>query len=468
MLGALLGAHAAALALVVVHTGHAVHNVDGIELTGALAHAAGNTGSGAGLHGNGTLILIGAHDHGLAGAASVDHNDVLGADVGAGTTAGALVLVHLGHAVHNVDSIELTHLGAVAQADAGKGTGLGAAVQGRSSGTGLDALVLVAGLAVLGVALALDHSLLLHSACLAAHDLGNGGSSLGAAGGALVAGNAVHNNGLCVVGTAGVAAAAAVCTGQAGRNFFNTGVFLNRHELCGQHQNNGTDRTHDGTEDHSRYNIHNPVPPLQRHVEQVFDEAAEAHKGQAGDGCCDQGDGQALEGCRGIAGFHALAHAAEHDHGQHEAAACADGTDQSLNVGSGKAKGSNVCAVVVHDQNGHGQHAAVGGDQGQVNAQRIVQCNNILLQEDLDELHQHCNDQDEHDGLQVAQVSGVQNEDLEGNGRCHEHDEDDGAGHTNRRIQLFGNAQERADTVELHQHVVVHQDHAEEDRSKFD
>ena len=36
VLGALLGAHAAALALVVVHTGHAVHNVDGIKLTGAL------------------------------------------------------------------------------------------------------------------------------------------------------------------------------------------------------------------------------------------------------------------------------------------------------------------------------------------------------------------------------------------------------------------------------------------------
>ena len=45
----------------------------------------------------------------------------------------------------------------------------------------------------------------------------------------------------------------------------------------------------------------------------------------------------------GIAGFHTLAHATEHDHGQHKADT-AHGTDQSLNVGSGKAKGSNVCA----------------------------------------------------------------------------------------------------------------------------
>ena len=157
------------------------------------------------------------------------------------------------------------------------------------------------------------------------------------------------------------------------------------------------------------------------------------------------------------------------DHGQHEAAACADGTDQSLNVSNTEAHSSHICAVVAHDQNGDSQNTAVGGDQGQINAQRVIQCNHVLLEEDLDELHQNSNDQNEHDGLQVAQTSRVQNEDLdgEGNGRCHEHDEDDGTGHTNRRIQLFGNAQERADTVELHQHVVVDQNHAEEDRSEF-
>ena len=344
-----------------------------------------------------------------------------------------------------------------------------AAEQCSSGCTGLDALVIISRLAVLGIALTLDNRLLFHSAGRAAHDLGNGSGSLGAAGCALVAGHAVHDHSLCVVRTACVAAAAAVCTGKAVGNFFNAGVFLHRHELGRCDQNDRADCAHDGTQDNSRYNIHNPVPPLQRDIEQVFDDAAEAHEGQAGDCCCDQGDGQALEGCRGIAGFHALAHAAEHDHGQHEAAACADGTDQSLNVSNTEAHSSHICAVVAHDQNGDRQNTAVGGDQGQINAQRVIQCNHVLLEEDLDELHQNSNDQNEHDGLQVAQTSRVQNEDLdgEGNSRCHEHDEDDGAGHTNRRIQLFGNAQERADTVELHQHVVVDQDHAEEDRSEF-
>ena len=444
--------------------------MDRVELTGALTHTAGDAAGGAELVGDSALILVGAHNDGLAGAAGVDHDDLLGADVGAGTTAGALVLVHLGNTVHDVDGVELTDLGAVAQTDAGEGAGLGAAVQGSSSGAGLDALVVVSGLAVLGAALALDHGLLLHSACLTAHDLGNGSSSLGAAGSALVARHAVHDDSLCVVGTACVAAAAAVCAGQTAGNFFDTGVFLNCHELGSGDQNDCADSTDDGAEDNSRCDIHNPVPPLQRHVKQILNDAAKAHEGQAGDRCGQQSDGQALEGSRGITGLHALAHAAEHDHSQHEADACADGTDQSLDVGRAEAQSLDVCAVVIDDQNGDSQNAAVGGDQGQVDAQRVVQRNDILLQEDLDELHQNCNDQNEHDGLQIAQTGGVQNKDLqrEGHSRSHEHDEDDSAGHTHSGVKLLGNAQERADAIELHQHVVVDKDHAEEDSSEFD
>ena len=155
-----------------------------------------------------------------------------------------------------MDGVELTHLGAVAQTDAGEGAGLGAAVQGRSSGTGLDALVVIRGLAVLGAALTLHNSLLLYGACFAAHDLGNGSGSLGAAGCALVAGHAVQNDSLGVVGTAGVAAAAAVCAGQTAGNFFDAGVFLNCHELGSGDQNDCADSTDDGAEDNSRCDIH--------------------------------------------------------------------------------------------------------------------------------------------------------------------------------------------------------------------
>ena len=40
-------------------------------------------------------------------------------------------------------------------------------------------------------------------------------------------------------------------------------------------------------------------------------------------------------------------------------------------------------------------------------------------------------------------------------------------GHAHGAVQLFGHAQEGADAQELHQHVVVHQDHGEEDASKL-
>ena len=34
-----------------------------------------------------------------------------------------------------------------------------------------------------------------------------------------------------------------------------------------------------------------------------------------------------------------------------------------------------------HDQNGDSQNTAVGGDQGQINAQRVIQCNHVLLED---------------------------------------------------------------------------------------
>ena len=68
--------------------------------------------------GTGNIIAV-IGDGSLSGGEALE-GDLLGADVGAGAAAGALVLVHLGHAVHDVDGVELAHLGAVAQADAGE------------------------------------------------------------------------------------------------------------------------------------------------------------------------------------------------------------------------------------------------------------------------------------------------------------------------------------------------------------
>ena len=86
----------------------------------------------------------------------------------------------------------------------------------------------------------------------------------------------IHDNGLCVVGAACVAAAATVCTSQAVGNFLNAGVFLDRHKLGRCHQDDGTDCAHEGTQNNSRYNTHFP-----RDLRAV---ARSGHRGRQGEG----------------------------------------------------------------------------------------------------------------------------------------------------------------------------------------
>src|SRR5699024_9623583 len=245
LLGALGHAGAAAGALVVVDPGQVVGDMDGVGGAVALAHPAGDAGGGAGFHGHRAAVAVGAHDHRLIRAGSLDHDDVLGADRRAGAAAGALVLIHHGHAVDDVDGVELAGLDAVAKAGAGKGAVLGPAVQRGGRSTALDALVVIAGLAVVLAALALDHRLLGDGGHLGAHDLADGGSRLGAAGGALVAGHAVHDDGLGVVSAACIAAAAAVGAGQAARHLLDAGVLLHCHELGCSDQDHRAQGAHD-------------------------------------------------------------------------------------------------------------------------------------------------------------------------------------------------------------------------------
>src|SRR5699024_9062673 len=198
LLGALGHAGAAAGALVVVDPGQVVGDMDGVGGAVALAHPAGDAGGGAGFHGHRAAVAVGAHDHRLVRAGRLDHDDMLGADRRAGAAAGALVLIHHGHAVDDVDGVELAGLDAVAKAGAGKRAVLGAAVEGRRRCTALDALVVIAGLAVVLAALALDHGLFNGGGNFRPHDLADGGGSFGAAGSALVAGHALHDDGLGV------------------------------------------------------------------------------------------------------------------------------------------------------------------------------------------------------------------------------------------------------------------------------
>ena len=469
LLGALADAGAAAVALGIVDDSDVVLQEDRLVRAVAHAEAAGNAADLAGLVDQRALVLVGALDRGLRGN-GLHLDDVARAGHGAGRAAGALFAVHDGHAVDDVDGVKLARAGAVAQTQAAIGAGAGAARNGGRSSAGLDALVVKPLAAVL--AARTDDGGAQAGAVVGgiAHDGVDGVGSLVAARGTLEGGGTVLHDGLGVVGTAGVAAAAAVGAGQTFRDLRDARVLIHSHELGGQHKDHAAGQAQHHHDNDSKYDrvhsLHSPF--LEYRVDDVFDQTAKAHEAHGGDSGRNQRDGQALEALRRVGGLDAGTHAAEQQHGDQEADARTGGADKRLGVGQAEAELGHNGGVVLHGQNGDAQHAAVGRDQRQVDAQGLIQRRDVLFQRDLDQLDQNGDDEDEDDRLQVTQIIGIQQEDLqrEGHSRGNDHDDDNSSAHAHGGIQLFGNAEERADTQKLHQYVVVDQDHAEEDGGK--
>ena len=160
--------------------------------------------------------------------------------------AGALGAVDQRDAVDDMDGVKHTGTGAVAQAQAAVGAGAGAAGHGGRGRAGLHALVGKAHAAVFA-AVAQHHSAQAGAVGgFGAHDGVDGVGGFIAAGRALEGGGAVLHDGLGIVGTAGVAAAAAVGPGQAGRDLGDAGVLIDSHELGGQHQNDAARQAQNG------------------------------------------------------------------------------------------------------------------------------------------------------------------------------------------------------------------------------
>ena len=150
--------------------------------------------------------------------------------------------------------------------------------------------------------------------------------------------------------------------------------------------------------------------------------------------------GRPLKLSGGLAGLDAGTHAAEQQHGDQEADTGTGGADKRLGVGQAEAVLGHDSGVVLHGQDGDAQHAAVGGDQGQVDAQALVQGRDVLFQRDLDELDEDGDDEDEDDGLQIAEVIGLSSRRIcngEGHGRGNDHDDDNGRAHARRRNPAF-------------------------------
>ena len=164
----------------------------------------------------------------------------------------------------------------------------------------------------------------------------------------------------------------------------------------------------------------------------------------------DHADGGALEGLRYIRHRQALAHGGEQHQHQGKSHRGAEAVEQGL----------QEAVLLVDVQQGHTQHRAVGGDQGQVDPQNPVQQGAGFAHHHLGELHHHGDHQDEGDGLQVAQAQRLQQEVVgqvaAGGGQGE--DEGGGHGHAHGGLQLVGDTHERAQPQELYQHEVVDQD----------
>ena len=235
------------------------------------------------------------------------------ADNGAGSAAGAFFAVNDRHAVDDMDGVKLARAGAVTQTQTPIGTGAGTAGNAVGSSAGLDALIVKAGAAVL--AARADHGGAQAGAVIGgiAHDGVDGIGGLIAARRTLEGGGAVLNNGLGVVGTAGVAAAAAVGTGQTLCNLRNARVLIHGHKFGGQHKDHAAGQTQHHHDNDSKYDrVHSLYSPFSEYrVDDVFDQTTEAHKAQGGDGGGNQRDGQALEALRRVGVLDTGTHAAE-------------------------------------------------------------------------------------------------------------------------------------------------------------
>ena len=174
-----------------------------------------------------------------------------GANVHALVTGLTLLLVHLGHAVDDVDSVKGTGLLTGAQTQAAVGAAqITAARQLGSSHTVVETHIVVL-LVVLTAAGAVDLSDHLDgSAGSHAHDLADlSGNRITAGSAGVDRSGALHHSG-SIAGAAGEAAAAAVGAGQAAQNGLLPGVHLNGEHLGG----NGQDQAEDGAQHSQDHN----------------------------------------------------------------------------------------------------------------------------------------------------------------------------------------------------------------------
>ena len=195
-----------------------------------------------------------------------------------------------------------------------------------------------------------------------------------------------------------------------------------------------------------------------KHLEAAVD-TREAHEGKAQQAGRKHHNGHAAHAFGDIDQLQLLTHTGKDRQRQAEADGRREGIDHTL----------QQVEVFLNTKDSHTEHGAVGGNERQEDAQRLIQGGRDLLEYNLYHLHQGGNDEDEGYGLQVLQSVGFEDVFLD-------QPRDDGGQrhhkgyccrHTQRGIDLLGNAQERTNAEELRQDDIVDEYRANENQNIF-
>ncbi len=136
-----------------------------------------------------------------------------------------------------------------------------------------------------------------------------------------------------------------------------------------------------------------------------------------------------------VGAFHAFADAGEQDQGEGEADGAAETEEQ----------GFDEVVLESYIEQRHAENRAVGGDQGQVDAQYLMQQRTGFLDDQLGQLNDGGDGDDERQGAQIFQMIWCEQPavDDEAGAAGHGENERGGRAHAERGLQFFRDTHER-------------------------
>ena len=199
-------------------------------------------------------------------------------------------------------------------------------------------------------------------------------------------------------------------------------------------------------------------------------EAGEAHEGHGHESDGDKRNAESLQRLGYVAVGHLLADSCEADDGESPSESAAEGIgDGVAEVGDGLCVGGVEADALLHEERGT-HDGAVDGDEGQEDAQRVVERGAELLDDHLHQLHDAGDDGNEQDEREKREVNagheavGAENLGLQQvvDGERDELDKGDGDAEAKGRLDVLRHGKVRAHTEEERENHVVHEYRADE------